>query len=91
MSAKIYVGNLNYKVTEDDLEELFIEYGEVLSINIISDKYTNRSKGFGFIEMGEADAAKAAITTLNEKDWFDRKIIVNEARERSEKPGNNYR
>lgn len=91
MSTKIYVGNLSFNASENDLEELFAQYGEVVSARIITDRDTNRSKGFGFIEMAEAPAAEAAISELNEKEWFDRKIVVNEARERVERPRNNYR
>jgi RNA recognition motif-containing protein len=91
MSTKIYVGNLSFKAMENDLEDLFAQYGEVSSVRIITDRQTNRSKGFGFVEMGDASAATAAISALNEKEWMDRKIVVNEARDREERPRNNYR
>ncbi|WP_028975457.1 RNA recognition motif domain-containing protein [Spirochaeta cellobiosiphila] len=82
MSKKIYVGNLSWNTTEDDLTNLFAQYGEVLSVNIIIDRDTNRSKGFGFIEMAEDDAATAAISTFNGKELDGRNIRVNEAEER---------
>ena len=91
MSTKIYVGNLSFKAMENDLEDLFAQYGEVTSVRIITDRQTNRSKGFGFVEMGDASAAAAAISALNEKEWMTRKIVVNEARDREERPRNNYR
>lgn len=90
MSTKIYVGNMSFNASENDLGELFAQYGEVISVKIISDRETYRSKGFGFIEMGDASAATAAISALNETDWLDRKIVVNEARQRTERSHNNY-
>lgn len=91
MSTKIYVGNMSFNANEDELGELFAEYGNVVSVRIISDRNTYRSKGFGFIEMEDVSSAKAAISALNEKDWMDRKLIVNEARERTDRSQNNYR
>jgi len=76
----IYVGNLDYKVTEDDLKGLFEECGTVEEIKIITDKYTQRSKGFGFIIMNNDDEAKTAIDKLNGVTLGDREIAVNEAR-----------
>ena len=61
----IYVGNLNYEVTEEDLRELFASFGEIASVNIIKDKYSGKSKGFGFVEMGDDQAGEAAIEGLN--------------------------
>ncbi|PIE97646.1 MAG: RNA-binding protein [Treponema sp.] len=83
MSHKIYVGNLNYGTTEGQLSELFGQYGEVVSVAIIKDKFTGRSKGFGFIEMAEGDSAEAAISELNEKEFDGRNLRVNVAQERS--------
>ena len=82
MSKKIYVGNLSWNTNEDDLSNLFAQYGEVLSVNIITDRETNRSKGFGFIEMAEADAADAAISTFNGQELDGRNLRVNEAENR---------
>ncbi len=82
----IYVGNLNYNVTEDELREVFEEFGEVSSAKIITDKYSGRSKGFGFVEMPNDSEGKDAIENLNDKDLQGRNIKVNEARERTERP-----
>jgi len=76
----IYVGNLDYKVTEDDLKGVFEECGTVEEVKIVTDKYTQRSKGFGFIVMNNDDEAKAAIDKLNGTTVGDREIAVNEAR-----------
>jgi RNA recognition motif-containing protein len=82
----IYVGNLNYTWTEDELREIFEEFGEVSSAKIITDKYSGRSKGFGFVEMPNDSEGKEAIEYLNDKDINGRNIKVNEARERTERP-----
>jgi RNA recognition motif-containing protein len=87
----IYVGNLQYGVTEDELKELFEEFGEVMSVKIINDKYSGRSKGYGFVEMSNNNEAKKAIENLNEKDLRGRNIRVNQAREREETPRRNSR
>ena len=81
----IYVGNLSYKSSEDDLREIFGAYGEVSSAAVIRDKYTDRSKGFGFVEMANDDEAQAAIDALNGKEVDGRQIRVNEARPRPER------
>jgi RNA recognition motif-containing protein len=78
----IYVGNLDYKVTEDDLENLFSKFGSVSSASVITDKYSGRSKGFGFITMDNDDEAKKAIEELNETQLESRNIVVNEAKPR---------
>lgn len=78
----IYVSNLNYKVDEGDLREIFEEYGEVTSVKIITDKDSGRSKGFGFVEMSDSAEGKKAIDALNGAEVEGRKIIVNEARPR---------
>ncbi len=80
MAKKLYVGNLTYDTTEDNLVELFSEYGEILSAQIIIDRDTNRSKGFGFVEM--ADGADEAANALNGQDFRGRNLTVNEARPR---------
>ena len=78
----IYVGNLDYKVTEDDLENVFSKFGSVSSASVITDKYSGRSKGFGFITMDNDDEAKKAIEELNETQLESRNIVVNEAKPR---------
>jgi len=83
----IYVGNLSYEVTEEDLKEAFEVFGEVESVNIIKDKYTNRSKGFGFVEMPNNADAQSAINDLNDTEIKGRALKVNKARPRSESPG----
>lgn len=82
----IYVGNLPYSTNETELKELFAEYGEVTSANVISDKYTGQSKGFGFVEMPQENQAREAIAQLNGKDMKGRSLTVNEARPRAERP-----
>ncbi|TAE08767.1 MAG: RNA-binding protein [Bacteroidetes bacterium] len=79
----IYVGNLNWSLTNDDLENLFSPYGEVASAKIVTDKFNNnRSKGFGFVEMANDDEAKAAIAALNDQEMGGRKLVVNESNPR---------
>ena len=80
----IYVGNLSYEVTETDLERAFEPFGQVDSVNIIKDKFSGQSKGFGFVEMPARDAAQAAINDLNGTELKGRTLKVNEARPRSE-------
>jgi cold-inducible RNA-binding protein len=82
----LYVGNLPHSTTETDLRAVFAVYGQVESINIISDRDTGRSRGFGFVEMGDADAAEKAIAALNGSDLSGRTIQVNEARPKTERP-----
>jgi cold-inducible RNA-binding protein len=78
----IYVGNLPYSTTGSDLERLFGEHGEVTSASVISDRETGRSRGFGFVEMANADEAQAAIDELDGHDFGGRRLKVNEARPR---------
>ena len=80
----IYVGNLDFKVSESDLTELFKEFGAVSSANIIIDKYSGRSKGFGFINMDNDEEASKAIEGLNGKNVNNRDMVVNEARPKKE-------
>lgn len=80
----IYVGNLSFKATDDGLRELFSEFGEVTSAKVMMDKMSGRSKGFGFVDMPDDSAANAAISALNDRDYMDRKLRVNEARPRTE-------
>jgi RNA recognition motif-containing protein len=83
----IYVGNLSWSMTDDDLSNLFTQYGTVTSAKILKEKNTGRSKGFGFVEMEDDDAAKTAIATLNESEVQGRKLIVNESQPRPEGSG----
>jgi RNA recognition motif-containing protein len=80
MGRKLYVGNLNYGVTESDLQRLFEAHGTVASAQVIMDRDTGRSKGFGFVEMGSDQEAQAAIAALNGQDLNGRPLTVNEAR-----------
>ncbi len=80
----IYVGNLSYEVTEEDLRQAFGAFGQVESINIIKDKYSGESKGFGFVEMPDKAEAQSAIEGLNDKELKGRDLKVSEARPRSE-------
>jgi RNA recognition motif-containing protein len=83
----IYVGNLSWSMTDDDLSNLFSQYGAVTSAKILKEKNTGRSKGFGFVEMEDEEAAKTAIATLNESEVQGRKLIVNESQPRPEGGG----
>jgi RNA recognition motif-containing protein len=82
----IYVGNLAYSVTESDLKEAFSEFGEVTSVNLVTDKFSGQSKGFGFVEMPNDSEADAAIKGLNERAIKGRNIKVNQAKPRAERP-----
>lgn len=86
MSTKIFVGNLAFKVTENDLEKMFSQYGPVTEALVMLDRQTGRSRGFGFVSMESAEAAKAAIEALNGSQVEDRPLTVNEARPREERP-----
>lgn len=87
MGKKLYVGNLTYNVNESDLEALFSQFGTVQSAQIIVDRDTNRSKGFGFVEMDTDAQAQAAIDGLNGRDHGGRNLTVNEAKPREPRPG----
>jgi RNA recognition motif-containing protein len=87
----IYVGNLSWSMTDDDLSNLFSQYGSVTSAKILKEKNTGRSKGFGFVEMEDDEAAKTAIATLNESEVQGRKLIVNESQPRPEGGGGGYK
>ncbi len=87
MGMKLYVGNLSYEVNNTSLEELFTPYGSVRSAQVIQDRDTGRSKGFGFVEMADDNAARSAMSELNDKDFNGRPLIVNEARPREERSG----
>ncbi len=82
MGRKLYVGNLGYGVTNDELERMFVAHGTVQSAQVVMDRDTGRSKGFGFVEMGSDQEAQAAIAALNGKDANGRALTVNEAKPR---------
>jgi RNA recognition motif-containing protein len=87
----IYVGNLSYDVTEEELQKEFLAYGEVISASILNDKFSGQLKGFGFVEMASKSEAEAAITGLNGKTLKDRTVVVNEARPRTDnRSGGSY-
>jgi RNA recognition motif-containing protein len=82
---KIFVGNLNYQTNDDDLRSAFAPYGEVTDATVVLDRMTNRSRGFGFVEMPDGTAAGAAISSLNGADLAGRPLTVNEARPREDR------
>ncbi|MEK6766054.1 MAG: RNA-binding protein [Planctomycetes bacterium GWF2_40_8] len=82
----IYIGNLSYEITEDEVRDIFSAHGEVSSVSIIKDKYSGQSKGFGFVEMPNQAEAEEAIKALNESDLKGRNIKVNQARPKEERP-----
>ena len=86
----IYVGNLHYGLTEDDLKEVFAEYGDVESVKIIADKFSGRSKGFGFVDMPNDIDGQKAIDELNDTDLKGRNMKVNQAREKTENKAGNF-
>ena len=85
MGKKLYVGNLSYKVTSEDLQLLLSQFGQVQSAEVIMDRMTGRSKGFGFVEMGSDDEAQSAIAALSGKEHEGRPLTVNEARPREDR------
>lgn len=87
MSTKLYVGNLSFHLTSDDLQEHFAQAGTVESAKIIEDRDTGRSRGFGFVEMSSSDEAQAAIEQFNGEDLDGRSLVVNEARPREDRGG----
>lgn len=92
MSSKLYVGNLPFDITEEDLRNLLAAHGPVNEITVVMDKVTGRARGFAFAEMNSAEAAAAAIQGLNGKPWKGRALTVNEARPREEgRGGGGYR
>ena len=86
MGSKLYVGNLSYNTSSSDLEQLFAQYGQVQSAEVISDRETGRSKGFGFVQMGSDEEAQAAIAALNGQQHDGRNLTVNEAKPREDRP-----
>ena len=87
MSMRLYVGNLSYNVTSQGLEDMFAEHGRVQSAQVVQDRDTGRSKGFGFVEMTDTNEAQTAIQSLNLKDFDGRSLTVNEARPREDRSG----
>jgi RNA recognition motif-containing protein len=87
VGTRLYVGNLSYNTTNDSLETLFAEFGKVQSAQVVMDRDTGRSKGFGFVEMSDNGQAQAAIAGLNQKEVDGRSLTVNEARPREERGG----
>ncbi len=87
MGKKLYVGNLSYQVTSSALEEMFAAFGTVRSAEVIQDRDTGRSKGFGFVELSDDNAAREAINALHEREHDGRPMIVNEAKPREERSG----
>ena len=85
MVQRLYVGNLHPDATEDNIRELFARVGDVTSVTVICDRYTSRSRGFGFVEMATSEAAQEAIQQLNDHELLGRRIRVEEARQRREK------
>ncbi|MCL1943988.1 MAG: RNA-binding protein [Candidatus Azobacteroides sp.] len=86
----IYVSNLSFKVSDEDLRQVFEEYGEVSSAKVITDRETGRSRGFGFVEMPDQAASLKAIEELNQAEYDGKVITVNEARPKEERPRNNF-
>lgn len=89
MSKKLYVGNLSFNTTSDDLRDAFAQYGNVTSASVVTDRDTGRSRGFGFVEM--ADGAEAAIQAMNGAELQGRTLTVNEARPREDRPSGGRR
>jgi RNA recognition motif-containing protein len=85
MGKKLYVGNLPFSATEEEIKELFASHGEVISVALVNDRETGRPRGFGFVEMGDSDA-DAAVEALDGKEFGGRSLRVNVARERERRP-----
>ena len=85
MEKRLYVGNLSYNTTEDDVETLFKQVGDVVSCQLMLDKFTSRSRGFAFVEMGTHEEAESAVNMLNEQDFQGRALRVNIARPKEER------
>lgn len=86
----IFVGSLPFKIEESELKEIFEEYGEVATVKIITDRETGRSKGFGFVEMPDDEAAQKAIDEVNGAELYGRTIVVNQAEEKKERPSGGF-
>ena len=87
MNLKLYVGNLPFGVSEDDLRKLFSEAGEIQSVKLVTDSYSGQSRGFGFVEMASQEGAEKAISLLNGKNFMNRTLTVNEARPQKKRGG----
>ena len=90
MNTKLYVGNLSFDTTENDLQDLFSPHGPVAEVNLITDRMSGRSRGFAFVEMGSKEDADKAIQMFHSKDFQGRPLTVNEARPREERPRPSY-
>ena len=86
MNTKLYVGNLSYNVTENDLQDLFAQHGPVTEVNLMLDKMSGRPRGFAFVTMATKEGADAAVQALNGREWEGRALTVNEARPREDRP-----
>jgi cold-inducible RNA-binding protein len=86
METKLYVGNLSYNVTKDDLQDAFAQHGTVQDVHVVTDRMTGKARGFAFVTMETKESAEAAIQALNGADWNGRAMTVNEARPREERP-----
>jgi cold-inducible RNA-binding protein len=86
MATRLFVGNINHNATENDLQGHFTGAGTVIAVNIIQDKFTGKSRGFGFVEMSSQEEAAKAISTFNQKEFQGHPLTVNEARPREERP-----
>ena len=87
MNTKLYVGNLSFDAIENDLQDLFSQYGPVTEVNLMQDRTTGKARGFGFVTMSTKEEADAAVLGLNGKDWKGRSLTVNEARPREARSG----
>ena len=91
MNNKLFVGNLSFNTTENDLQDAFAAHGAVVEANLMTDRSTGKPRGFGFVTMGSAEEAQKAITALNGSQLGDRNITVNEARPKEERSGGGFR
>lgn len=87
MSTRLYVGNISFKATEDDMKDLFSQMGEVVSVRLIKDEATGRLRGFGFVEMATKEDAQKAISSLNGTTFMERSLVVNEAKPQERREG----
>ena len=87
MNTKLYVGNLSFDATENELQDLFAQHGPVTEVNLLQDRVTGKARGFAFVTMETKEGADAAIQALNGKDWHGRALTVNEARPRESQTG----
>lgn len=91
MSKRLYVGNISFKATEDDVKDLFSQAGEVVSVKLIRDAATGRARGFGFVEMSTDEDAQKAVSQLNGNNFMDRSIVVNEAKPQEKRARGSFR